>query len=94
MQDFKSSGTGSVNVSAPQAQAPDDALQQQMHASVSEAAERVTFHRVELERWERLGRAAARALRELEYTLPVEKQAPDGFLPNEPQQTAVPEGFR
>lgn len=61
----------------------DSSLAQQMHGLVSEAAERVTFHRCELERWERVGRAATRAINELQATDPVAQQAPEGFLAHE-----------
>lgn len=59
----------------------DDNLTQQMHTVVSEAAERVTFHRIETERWTRVGRAAQSALQQLGMSDPVAKQAPDDFLP-------------
>lgn len=68
--------------------AADEALAKHMHGTVSEAAERVTFFRIELERWERIGRAATRALGELGNHDPVPAQTPDSFLSHEaPQQS-------
>lgn len=58
----------------------DKSLAQQMHAEVSEAAERVTFHRGELERWNRVGRAAGAAVLALENSEPIGQTTPDDFL--------------
>lgn len=64
--------------------ARDEEFKKALHMQVSEAAERVTFHRTEAERWERLGRAGQAALRELEAATPVPQQTPDGFLHDAP----------
>lgn len=58
----------------------DDEIGKGLQGTLSEAAERVTFHRVELERWQRIGRAAQAGLRELQSVAPVPKQSMDGFL--------------
>lgn len=65
----------------------DDEFAEGMHVMASEAAERVTFHRIEIERWDRIGRAAQSALGQLQGADPVPPQTPDGFLeasPNRP----------
>jgi hypothetical protein len=88
MQDFSKPQTA-VNAVASN-EPVDGSLAQQMHGLVSEASERVTFHRVELERWGRVGRAASLAINELQSATPVAQQAPDGFLDHDqadqPQQ--------
>lgn len=58
----------------------DDEMSRAMQGTLNEAAERVTFHRVELERWERIGRAAAVGLHELQMAQPVEQQAAEHFF--------------
>lgn len=44
----------------------DDSLIERASASLHEACDRATFHRVETERWERIARSEAAALRELQ----------------------------
>lgn len=80
----------SVNVNVPAQSARDDEFAQQMHAVVSEAAERVTFHRIETERWERIGSGAQAALNHLQQASPVAKMAPDGFLQDSSELMASP----
>lgn len=63
----------------------DDEMAKGMHSAVSEAAERVTFHRIELERWERIGRASQAALNHLQSAMPVAQMTPDGFLQDTPE---------
>lgn len=74
----------------------DDEFAKGMHGMLSEAAERVTFHRIEVERWERIGRAATQALQQLQNAAPVAGQAPDGFLGDYdpgPAQPTAPAGY-
>jgi hypothetical protein len=47
---------------------------------LNEAAERVTFHQIELERWRRIGRASASAVRELNMSAPVPRTTADDFF--------------
>lgn len=77
---------GQFNVPASDSVPRDDELAKGMHSAVSEAAERVTFHRVELERWDRIGRAAQAALNHLQSAAPVAQMTPEGFL----QDTSEP----
>lgn len=77
---------------APMEQHVDEALAEQLTAQLHEAAERVTFHRCELERWERVGRAAAVALSELQAHSPVAKQAPEDFGREARVGAGIPEG--
>jgi hypothetical protein len=45
---------------------------------------------VELERWERVGRAGQAALREIAQRLPVPQQTPDGFLVDQSVEAPMP----
>lgn len=65
----------------------DEEFGKMLHAAASEAAERVTFHRMEVERWDRIGRAAQAALSHVQNANPVPQQAPDGFLEQQPMQS-------
>lgn len=58
----------------------DAEMGEQMSAQLNEAADRATFHRVELERWERIGRAAAAGVRELNAQMPVESTSAEDFF--------------
>ena len=51
----------------------DQMDREQARKRAEEAAERATFHRIEAERWERIGRAAVAAAEILEATMPVEQ---------------------
>lgn len=64
-------GNVQAGVSAQSEQTVDAGLGKQMESLVSEACERATFHRIETERWERAGRAAVAALREVHSAQPV-----------------------
>jgi hypothetical protein len=71
---------------------PDDEMGEFLEKRVYEAAERVTFHRIELERWGRLGHAAAAGLAELSAHAPVAKQEPEDFGRGARVSAGVPEG--
>lgn len=72
--------------SVSEEQPRDAMLSEQMAGQAKEAAERVTFHRVELERWERIGRAAAAASNHLNACAPVASQSPEDFYADSPGQ--------
>lgn len=57
----------------------DERVSKDMHGLVQEAAERLTFHRVECERWGRVGEAAASALLRLQSASPVAQASPEQF---------------
>lgn len=73
-------GSAYAGSTMPQDAPLDESLAQAASEQVQQAAERVTFHRVEMERWERIGRASALALNALQAHSPVVQQDPDGFL--------------
>lgn len=69
------------NTVSAQSEAPRDAqLSDQLERQLREAAELATFHRVEAERWERVGRASAAAMRELQAAYPVAQVTPDALV--------------
>lgn len=75
-------GTGAT---APEER--DRSERERQQKLMHEAAERTTFHRVECERWERIGRAAAHAAQELEAATPVAQCTPEDWLgATSPQQ--------
>jgi hypothetical protein len=60
--------------------ATDQDMAEGLQLRMSEAAERVTFHSIELERWQRIGRASAAALEHLSEPAPVMKWSAEDFL--------------
>jgi hypothetical protein len=58
---------------------PDGDVHDRMQSLVAEAAERATFHRVELERWMRVGRAAAAAVNQLQQAEPISQTTVEDF---------------
>jgi hypothetical protein len=68
----------------------DEEMAKALQSQRDEAAERVTFHRVELERWTRIGRAASAGLNHLSTASPVSKMPSDGFLDDQPETTQAP----
>lgn len=69
----------------------DGEVHDQMQNLVAEAAERATFHRVELERWMRVGRAAAAAVSQLQAAEPIGQTVVDDFYAqNTPTKVYAP----
>lgn len=86
--------TGQDAQSVGQEVASDELLRENMASLLREAAERVTFHEIEIERWRRLGRAAAAALREAESCSPVAKTSTEDFFPDGKVASSPPDGPR
>lgn len=60
-------------------EARDHELIDQERKTLQEATERVNFHRIETERWERIARGSAAALGELESVTDVPTAEPQHF---------------
>jgi hypothetical protein len=58
----------------------DEILREQMERQLGEAAERATWHRVEAERWERIGRSAGASLKALNDPSPVQQVTPETLV--------------
>ena len=67
----------------------DTALMEEVSRRLHEACERTTYHRVEAERWERIARACAASVQQLEAHSPVQELAP-GMLMEGPQRAMPP----
>lgn len=77
MQQDPSFGMASANVA--QDRATDEKVAEDMISLQREAQERLTFHRVECERWNRIGQAATMALTALQSTVPIEKATAEAW---------------
>lgn len=75
----------------------DERVVKEMHSTVQEAAERLTFHRAEAERWQRIGRAAAAHIVQMNDARPIDQAVPEDFFSavSEPDDspTPTPRGF-
>jgi hypothetical protein len=69
--------------------ARDEVLAEDCAALAREAAERATFHAIELERWQRVGRAAAEAARIATERSDVAKFSVEDFTPVSMPSTAA-----
>lgn len=58
----------------------DELVRESMEHTIQEAAERATFHRVEAERWERVGRAAGAALKAINDPAPIQQVTPESLV--------------
>jgi hypothetical protein len=82
------------NTAAPKPMERDEEMLASLRGSLNEAAERVTFHECERERWLRIGRASARGLETLQAVAPIAQTTAESFAQWDQPQQAVAESFR